>query len=497
MTSEVKEVKIENLAGSEFPGRINRRLSLIFGVLFFVVLLVGGVSLYLARSIFISTEEIRRESERIDLVERIHSAIHHFVSALQRAILHRGTVPDSERIAYLEELDTLLERYHEAGKEEKEITTEIRQIIAEHVSVADKIARQNQRVATAGGPVLNPGDLEALVAGERKIVVIAHRLSMPHKAKMEQIARESRWRMQIILGVFADFVFVGVILLAGSSLFFSRAIAQPLRQLAQAASEIAQGNLQRQVPVTSKDEIGQLSHAFNVMAERLREHEMRLKGLAALEERGRIAQELHDSLAQEIALLHLKIIEADQALSGDGVLKAREILVEMRKIADGAYEDVRQAIFGLRTMVSKSLGLIPSLTEYLHDFSELRKIPVEFKADGLELIRFSPQVEIQLIRIIHEALTNVFKHAETKRCAVKFDHDAKFAKITVEDDGKGFLVDDVVGKGLHFGLQTMRERAEGVGGMLTVESTPGGGTKVIVHLPLDEKSYETDSSASG
>ena len=88
--------------GSDFRGRISHRLSLIFGFLFLVVLLVGGVSLYLARSIFISTEEIRRESEQIDLVDRIHSAIHHYVSALQRAILHRGTVPDSERIAYLE-----------------------------------------------------------------------------------------------------------------------------------------------------------------------------------------------------------------------------------------------------------------------------------------------------------------------------------------------------------------------------------------------------------
>jgi len=483
--------------GSEFRGRISHRLSLIFGFLFLVVLLVGGVSLYLARSIFISTEEIRRESERIDLVDRVHSAIHHFVSALQRAILHRGTVPDSERIAYLEELDTLLERYHEAGKEEKEITTEIRQIIAEHVSVADKIARQNQRVATAGGPVLNPGDLEALVAGERKIVAIAHRLSMPHKAKMEQIARESRWRMQIILGVYAVFILVGGFLIIGSSFYFSRTIARPLRWLAQGASEIARGHSYRHVPVISKDEIGQLSRSFNVMAERLREHEERLKGLAALEERGRIAQELHDSLAQEIALLHLKIIEADQALSGDGVLKAREILVEMRKIVDGAYEDVRQAIFGLRTMVSRSLDFIPSLTEYLHDFSELRKIPVEFKADGLERLRFSPQVEIQLIRIIHEACSNVFKHAEAKCCAVKFEHDKRFAKVTIEDNGKGCVLDDVMGKGLHFGLQTMRERAEGVGGVLTVESSPGRGTKVIVHLPLDEKGYETDSRASG
>jgi len=483
--------------GSEFRGRISHRLSLIFGFLFLVVLLVGGVSLYLARSIFISTEEIRRESEQIDLVDRIHSTIHHFVSALQRAILHRGTVPDSERIAYLEELDTLLERYQKAGNEEKEITREIRQIIAEHVSVSDEITRQNQRPATAGGPALNPGELEALVAGERKIVAIAHRLSMPHKAKMEQIARESRWRMQIILGFFVAFVFVGVILLAGSSLFFSRAIAQPLRQLAQAASEIAQGDLHKEVPVTSKDEIGQLSYAFNLMSRRLREHEERLKILATLEERERIAQELHDSLAQEIALLHLKIMEADQALTNSGALEARETLKEMREIAEGAYEDVRQAIFGLRTMVSKGLGLIPTLTEYLHDFSELRKVPVDFKVDGAEVFRFSPQVEIQLIRIIHEALTNVFKHAPAARSEVRFEREGDFSKVTIEDNGKGFLMEEAARNGLHFGLHTMRERAEGVGGKLTVDTAPGRGTRVIVHLPFEKRSDEIHSSASG
>ena len=233
------------------------------------------------------------------------------------------------------------------------------------------------------------------------------------------------------------------------------------------------------------------------MSRRLREHEERLKTLATLEERERIAQELHDSLAQEIALLHLKIMEADQALSGDGVLKAREILVEMRKIVDGAYEDVRQAIFGLRTMVSRSLGLIPTLTEYLHDFSELRKIPVDFKVDGAEVFRFSPQVEIQLIRIIHEALTNVFKHAPAARSEVRFEREGDFSKVTIEDNGKGFLMQEAARNGLHFGLHTMRERAEGVGGKLTVDTAPGRGTRVIVHLPFEERVYETDSSTSG
>ncbi len=478
--------------GPDFRGRINHRLSLIFASLFLVVVLVGGLSLYLARSIFLSTDNIKRESERIDLADRIHSTIHHLISDMQRSILRGTSIPDAEQKSYIQELNALLE-LHQAGSEtERDVTAEMGKIIADLSSLSERRVRE----ARAGREV-NPQDLETLESAEARIRALAHRLSTAHRAKMGQIVQESRRRMQLILGLYAVFILVGGVLIVGSSFYFSRTIARPLRWLAQAASGIAQGNLRKEVPVTSKDEIGQLSHAFNIMTDRLKEHEERLKGLATLEERERIAQELHDSLAQDLALLHLKIIEAEQNLAPEGSLAANEILKEMRKIADGAYEDVRQAIFGLRTMVSKGLGLIPTLTEYLHDFSELRNIPVDFKIDGAEIFRFSAQAEIQLIRIIHEALTNVLKHAQATRSGVKIERDGEFAKVTIEDNGKGFLTREAMRNGLHFGLQTMRERAEGVGGRLTVETASGKGTRVIVHLPFEKRFYETHSSASG
>ena len=476
---------VMNPDGPYFPGRINRRLSVIFGILFFVVLLVGGISLYLARSIFLSAEEIRRESERVDLIDQIHSTIHHFVSTLQRARLQGTTIPDSGRVAYLQGLNTLLQRYEREARAEREVTGEIRQMIGGLASL------------TLLDPALGPRELEALNNAEQRIPALAHQLSMAHRDKMERMVQESRWRMQLIIGFYAAFVLVGGLLILGSGFFFSRTIARPLRGLAQAAADVAQGNLHRQVPVTSKDEIGQLSHAFNIMTGRLKAHEESLKGLATLEERERLAQELHDSLAQDLAVLRLKVIEVEQTLVPSDREAVTETLNEMRKIVDNAYEDVRQAIFGLRTMISKGLGLIPTLTEYLHDFSELRKIPVDLRIDNTEAFRFSPPVEIQLIRIIHEALTNVFKHAEATRSTVKFEREGKLAKVTIEDNGKGFVLEEVMGKGFHFGLQTMRERAEGVGGRLDIQTFPHGGTRVIVYLPLEKGFYEADSGAVG
>ncbi|MFQ5850158.1 MAG: HAMP domain-containing protein, partial [Candidatus Binatia bacterium] len=286
---------------------------------------------------------------------------------------------------------------------------------------------------------------------------------------------------------YLTFLVIGSLGLIGWSWVISRTIVSPIRNLASAALSVAGGDLDKRVPVTSKDEIGQLSHSFNFMAERISDHEEKLKGIAALEERERIAQELHDSLAQDLALIRIKIIEAEQDLRTDGASSARETLKEMRKIAGGAFDDVRQAIFGLRTMVSKGLGLIPTLTEYLHDFSEHRGIPVDLKVDRDGPFQFSAQAETQLIRIIHEALTNVFKHAEATRSEVRFEHEGEFSKVTVEDNGKGFALREVTEKGLHFGLKTMRERARAVSGELKVETEPGKGTRVIVYLPRAEK----------
>ena len=478
--------------GSDVRGRINHRLSLIFASLFLVVVLVGGISLYLARSIFVSTDNIKRESERINLADGIHSTIHHLISDMQRSILRGTSIPDAGQKSYLQELNALLELYQVGGETEREVTAEMGKIIADLSSLSERMVRE-ARV----GREVNPQDLEVLGGAEGRIRALAHRLSTAHRAKMGQIVQESRWRMQLILGLYGVFILVGGFLIVGSSFYFSRTIAQPLRWLARGASEIAQGNLHKEVPVTSKDEIGQLSHAFNIMTDRLKQHEERLKGLATLEERERIAQELHDSLAQDLGLLHLKIIEAEQNLDPKGSLSARKTLQEMRKITGDAYENVRQAIFGLRTMVSKGLGFIPTLTEYLHDFSELRKIPVDFKIEGDEVFRFSPYVEIQLIHIIHEALTNVFKHAPGARSEVRFEREGEFAKVIIEDNGEGFLMKEAGRNGLHFGIRTMGERSKAAGGRLTIDTAPGRGTRVIVHLPSEKRFYDDHARALG
>ncbi len=474
-----------------FPGKISRRLSGIMGVLFLLVLVGGGIALYLAYSIYLDSEEISRERERIDLIDEMHSTVHHFVSALHRAIIMRAGLPSPERTAYIKELNRLAELYRQSGGIDKNAEEKIPFIIGDLASVSEKLARQPAEIR------LVPQDLERLNEAEETIITLSHRLSALHRARIEQRVTESRRNIRFILAFYGGVVFLGVLLILAFSLFSYLKIARPLQKLVVSASEIAKGNFDQKAVVTSKDEIGQLSNAFNVMLKQLKEYQERLQGMATLEERERLAQELHDSIAQDLALLHFQLIQAETSLSSMNSTQTKEALREMRQVADQAYEDVRQAIFGLRTMVSKGLGLIPTLTEYLHEFSEMRKIPVDLMVRDPEATTFSLQAQIQLIRIIHEALANVFKHAQATKATVKFERDGDFATITIEDDGKGFVAERAMGKGFHFGLQTMRERADGVAGKLSIDSAPGKGTRVIVRLPIGAPPYETHSAVAG
>jgi signal transduction histidine kinase len=460
-----------------FPARINCRLSLFFGFLILVILGGGGVNLYLSYSIFRSAKEIKWQSDQIDVTDRIHSTIHHFLSALHRATIFGRPMPEDERVAYLQAVTILLEleRHHET-KEEREVIAGMRDLISYLGEIARKV------------PELTPQELATLSEVELRIQGLAHILSAAHRAEVEGAMRENGRKMKLSLAFYAAFVLLGVLFVIGSSLVSYRTIAQPLRSLADAAREIAGGRPGTQVAVTSKDEIGELSHAFNVMVQRLKEHEERLTGLATLEERERLAQEFHDSLAQNLAVLQLKLAKAERDSGSTVPAVTKETLSEMRQIVDSVYDGLRQAIFGLRIMASTNLGLIPTLTEYLHDFSASRGIPADLKMDTSEAIRLLPRAETQLVRIIHEALTNTFKHSAATWSEVKFARAGDYAKVTIEDNGKGFFVDKISGEKLHFGLQTMKERAESVGGKLNVDSAPGKGTRIVVFLPVAEAS---------
>jgi len=206
-----------------------------------------------------------------------------------------------------------------------------------------------------------------------------------------------------------------------------------------------------------------------------------VRRLAILEERDRLAREMHDSLGQVLGFVNLKTKVAEDLIGRGRPAEAGTELAQMRGAVQEAYEDVRQAILSLRT-TPQAKGLLPSLREYVERMREQTGLDIRLEsADGL---RLAPAVEAQVIRIVQEALTNVRKHAQARSVEVRFTRAGTGATVTIADDGKGFDVAGVEGaKGMHFGLLTMRERAESIGGALQVTSEPGQGTKVILWMP--------------
>jgi len=212
----------------------------------------------------------------------------------------------------------------------------------------------------------------------------------------------------------------------------------------------------------------------------------RVQSIAVLEERDRIAKELHDGLAQTLGYLNIKAKAVEDLVAANRRTEAQAGLKEMREVVKEAYEDVRGAIFDLRATAMPCQDFIPALREYLHEFGLQHGFKTELVLDGYE-DHLSPTAEIQLMRIVQEALTNVRKHARASRVWVKLESDDYRSRIIVEDDGQGFVSSQARPVGQpHFGLQTMRERAESVGGSLIVESNPGRGTRVTVEIPRGE-----------
>jgi two-component system nitrate/nitrite sensor histidine kinase NarX len=159
----------------------------------------------------------------------------------------------------------------------------------------------------------------------------------------------------------------------------------------------------------------------------------------------------------------------------------------MRAVTDDLYQDVRESISELRTRVSER-GLPATVREYLDEYEDRHGITVSLQ--GEDAARGLPALTaFQLLRIIQEALANVRKHASARNAWITFGKpDGDRLELVVGDDGKGFdpqAVRDPSRKS--FGLASMRERVESLGGQLTLESQPGQGTRVMVAIPVKTK----------
>ena len=209
-----------------------------------------------------------------------------------------------------------------------------------------------------------------------------------------------------------------------------------------------------------------------------------LRHMAALEERDRLAREMHDHLAQALGYLNVRAGMTDDLLSSGKQEQALENLRELKRAAKIIYTDVREEIFNLRTSVAEPTRFFTTLQDYLSEYRSHYGVNVELKVEGHQLCAFEAETGAQLLRIIQEALGNVRKHSGASQVRILFSQLEGQVLVCIEDNGQGFTPElSPESAGQHYGLQIMRERAEAVGGSLRVDSQPGKGTRVLVRMP--------------
>lgn len=198
------------------------------------------------------------------------------------------------------------------------------------------------------------------------------------------------------------------------------------------------------------------------------------------EERKRVSSELHDSIGQSLysILVSLNILD-----SGINEKEKKEILEKTKEVTANAMEEVKGIARSLRPSALDDLGFIPALRSFIKDFSKVHDLDISFTYSD-PAYRFSPEVETALFRISQESLNNIAKYAHATEVKVHVDIDVHQKKVSlfVTDNGTGFDITEKLNSGL--GLDSMKERAEGLGGRFQLTSAIGEGTKIKVEIPF-------------
>lgn len=219
------------------------------------------------------------------------------------------------------------------------------------------------------------------------------------------------------------------------------------------------------------------------------ERDTEARRLVLFEERGVIARELHDSLAQSLSYLKIQVSRLAAALNKpDGTPSAEAVIQELREGLNSAYRQLRELLTTFRLRMDGH-GLSTALEETAREFAERSEVAIELQ-DRLYSVQLTPNEEIHILQLVREAIGNVVKHARASHCSVTLDSDDEGEVVVViKDDGIGIPPEPK--RTQHYGLAIMQERAQILGGNISISSRPEGGTRVeLVFTPTNRSSGE-------
>jgi len=295
------------------------------------------------------------------------------------------------------------------------------------------------------------------------------------------------------------FVAAGITASIVVNYFILRAALRPVTILRTTVDQVARGEPGARAAVDhiADPDLARLALALNNMLNRLdadarlnEENRRQLRALSAQvisaqeEERKRIARELHDETSQALATLDLNL-ERIQTASDDPEVGKR--VAASRQLLQHTMDGLRKLIYELRPTMLDDLGLIPAIRWYARTRLSTAGIQVHVEP-AMCPDRFTPTLETALFRIAQEGINNIAQHAVAHQAWVRLNCHNGQATLIVEDDGRGFDVDRMIGPGGeqgHLGLFGIQERVLLLGGSFSVDSAQGHGTRVIVTVPVD------------
>jgi signal transduction histidine kinase len=215
------------------------------------------------------------------------------------------------------------------------------------------------------------------------------------------------------------------------------------------------------------------------------------QALATLQERERLARDLHDTLGQVLGYTSMQVEAAAKlAREGQGEAAASQ-LDRLGSMIREAHAEIREYIMNLRTTPALHRPFFTAVKQYLEGFTSNYDIQTDLTiGSSLNGTTFPPDMQMQIFRIVQEALTNARKHSKARRVQVRFEAEDGHFLVVIRDDGQGFSPNNLeTAYGQHFGLQFMQERAGQLGGNLQIQSTPGRGTEVVLEVPERRGEY--------
>lgn len=207
--------------------------------------------------------------------------------------------------------------------------------------------------------------------------------------------------------------------------------------------------------------------------------------LAEIRERNRLAQELHDNVAQALGYLNLRTAMAQEQVATHRFDEAMANLQELKQVIGEAYTDIRGEIFNLRAASDLDVNFLATLRQYIDKYKRFYQLEIQLLIEADEAVFDLPsESSVALIRTIQEALMNVRKHASVNQALLRLEQEADHLRISIEDQGRGFdLARTLANNVVSYGLQIMQERIESAGGRLEISTAPGQGTRVSLSYP--------------